>query len=64
MFLYAEYQEHPSSAGPPTGEWVLVDTAEGSQLGTEKRVEDKKAIAGNMASCMVVSYLGSHNDVM
>ena len=41
VFLHAEYLEHPSSDGPPTGEWVLTDTAEGRQLGTEDSVKKK-----------------------
>ena len=47
--FYAEYQEHPSL---PTGEWVLTDTAEGSQLGTEKRLAEKEEIIGNV-KCVV-----------
>ena len=39
VFLHAEYQEHPSSHVPPTGEWVLTDTAEHSQLGSEEKEE-------------------------
>ena len=42
FFLHAEYQEHPSSDGPPTGEWVLMDTAQDSQLGTAQRVQEKE----------------------
>ena len=47
--VHAEYQEHPSGDGSPTGEWVLTDAAEGSQLGTEERVKKKRDIilAGN-----------------
>ncbi len=44
VFLYAEYQEHSSTDGPPTGEWVLTDTAESSQLGTEQRIRQKEEI--------------------
>ena len=44
LFLHAEYQEHPSSDGPPTKEWVLTDVAVSSQLGTEQRVRAKEEI--------------------
>ena len=47
VFLYAEYKEHSSSAGLPTGEWVLVDRAEGSQLGTEQRTREKEDITAS-----------------
>ena len=46
VFLHAEYQECPSSEGPPTREWVLTDAAEGNQLGTEQRVREKEALLG------------------
>ena len=44
VFVHAEYQEQPSSAGPPTREWVLTGTAEDSQLGTKQRVREKEEI--------------------
>ena len=44
VFLHAEYQECPSSDGPPTREWVLTDKAEGNQLGTEQRVRENPNI--------------------
>ena len=44
LFVHAEYQEHPSSHVPPTGEWVLTDIAERSQLGSELRVKEKEEI--------------------
>ena len=46
VFHHAEYQEHLSSDGVPTGKWVLTDTAQGSQLGTLQRVQEKE-IKGN-----------------
>ena len=58
--LHAEYQEHPSSAGPPTGEWVLTDTAEGRKLGTEQRIREKKEMkhsAGHTACVCACVYM-------
>ena len=37
----AEFQQHPSTAGPPTREWVLTDIADSTQLGTRERVRVK-----------------------
>ena len=47
VFLHAEYQEHPSSAGPPTREWVLTDVAERNQLGKKKRIQKKEEIVAS-----------------
>ena len=44
MFVHAEYQEQPFSAGPPTGEWVLTEKAHREQLGMEERVREKEEI--------------------
>ena len=38
-----EYQKHTSSDGPHTGEWVLTNVADCSQLGTRQRIEEKAA---------------------
>ncbi len=46
VFLHAEYQECPSSDGPPTRQWVVTDKAEGSQLGNEQRVKEKETMLG------------------
>ena len=37
----AEYQQCPSPGGPLTGEWVLTDVADNTQLGTRERIRDK-----------------------
>ena len=37
----AESQQCPSTGGPPTGEWVLTDIADSTQLGTRERVRAK-----------------------
>ena len=39
-----EYREHASGSGPPTGEWVLTDQADGTQLGKTARVQEKQAM--------------------
>ena len=53
VFLHAEWQEHPSRGGLPTGEWVVTDIAEGPQLGTEQRVREKEAI---LTSAGIIMY--------
>ena len=36
-----EYQQCSSPGGPLTGEWVLTDVADNTQLGTEERIRNK-----------------------
>ena len=39
--ISTEYQKSPSAGGPPTGEWVLSDVADNTQLGNKDRIRDK-----------------------
>ena len=41
IIICAEYQQCPSPGGPLTGEWVLTDLADNTQLGTRERIRDK-----------------------
>ena len=41
IIICAEYQQCPSPGGPLTGEWVLTDVADNTQLGTRERIRDK-----------------------
>ena len=41
LIICAEYQQCPSPGGPLTGEWVLTDVADNTQLGTRERIRDK-----------------------
>ena len=54
MFHHAEYQEHLSSDGVPTGEWVLMDTAQGSQLGMAQRVQEKEIQGNSLLNLLLV----------
>ena len=56
--VHAEYREQP---GLPSGEWVLTDTAEDSQLGTEQRLAEKEEITGKAGIHVVHSYLSQLN---
>ena len=41
IIICAEYQQSPSPGNPLTGEWVLTDVADNTQLGTRERIRDK-----------------------
>ena len=41
QIISTEYQACPSPGGPPTGEWVLTDVADNTQLGNKDRTRDK-----------------------
>ena len=41
IIICTEYQQCPSPCGPLTGEWVLTDVADNTQLGTRERIRDK-----------------------
>ena len=41
IIICAEYQQCPSPGGPLTGEWVLTDVADSTQLRTRERIRDK-----------------------
>ena len=41
IFICAEYQQCPSPGHTLTGEWVLTDVADNTQLGTRERIRDK-----------------------
>ena len=42
--ISTEYQKCSSPGGPPTGEWVLTDVADNTQLGNKDRIRDKGTI--------------------
>ena len=39
--ISTECQKSPSPGGPPTGEWVLTNVADNTQLGNKDRIRDK-----------------------
>ena len=44
-----EYQQRSSHGGPHTSQWVLTDTADNTQLGTPRRVQDKDTLTSTAA---------------
>ena len=42
--ISTEYQKSSSPGDPPTGEWVLTDVADNTQLGNKDRIRDKGTI--------------------
>ena len=44
-----EYQQRSSHGGPLTSQWVLTDTADSTQLGTHRRVQDKATLTSTAA---------------
>ena len=44
-----EYQQKSSHGGPLTSQWILTDTADSSQLGTPRRVQDKATLTSTPA---------------
>ena len=43
------YQQRSSHGGPLTSQWVLTDTADSTQLGTHRRVQDKATLTSTAA---------------
>ena len=43
------YQQRSSHGGPLTSQWVLTDTADSTQLGTHRRVQDKDTLTSTAA---------------